>query len=344
LVPLLSMLQVVQVVLLASYGAPATAPPSPPPTQPPVPAPGGQPSCTSLDDHHWPRFNDAAELADNKPWFEYLQAVYGDLPTSSFPICTFDFNVLRSSAPHTSHTVMNHTVMNVSSTLKDGDLFRSKVMGGFQIYHETWQPAANDSWIEIAHAVYPTELEGMWVWNARGSGVWANVGRTIVFPTPVDPSKTHAEAIAYLRQGCSKTPSWEWPQLESDIFGFCAREKGIDSIQFQPQTGQVPTGTFGLTGVTEVVLVNLDGNKGCGVDDPSTTPLRQGWNAAKMCKCTNAPIPPLCGLMAFPPAGMLPSLVSPPLCAAQAANKSVACNGYLCSHTSCGLTSSSTRR
>ena len=63
---------------------------------------------------------------------------------------------------------------------------------------------------------------------------------------------------------------------ESDIFGLCAREKGIDSIQFEPTQGHTPIGTFGLPGLTEIVLVNIDGDKTCGVEDPRNTPLRCG--------------------------------------------------------------------
>lgn len=100
------------------------------------------------------------------------------------------------------------------------------------IYHEAWTPLPNNTWTEIGHLVYPTELDGMWVWRTRGSGVWANVGNTIVFPTPSDPNQIHADAIAFLSDGCSKTPSKLWPQLESDVFGFCAREKGYGARGF----------------------------------------------------------------------------------------------------------------
>lgn len=176
----------------------------------------------------------------------------------------------------------------------------------------------------------------MWVWRSRGSGVWANVGNTIVFPTPSDPTKVHADAIAFLSANCSKQPSKFWPQLESDIFGFCAREKGYDSVQFEPQEGEVPTGTFSLPGATELVLTNLDGDFNCGTSDgASDTLLRSGWFADNTCVCENQPIDPLCGLMAFPP---LPEImVHPKLCEAQAENASVACQGTRCSATTCAV-------
>ena len=59
--------------------------------------------------------------------------------------------------------------------------------------------------------------------------------------------------------------------------------------------------------------------------------------ASGACACSNLPIDPLCGLMAFPPSGLPTALQEPKLCAAQAKNASVACEGYLCSTTTCAV-------
>merc|ERR1712062_720422 len=128
---------------------------------------------------------------------------------------------------------------------------------------------------------------GYWVWRSRGSGIWANIGKTIVFPTPADPKEIHIEAIEFLLDNCSKKPEQYWPQIESDVFGFCAREKGYDSIQFEPQAGEKPLGVFGISGLTEMVLVNIDGKYNCGVPDASKTTLHEGWMASKQCECMN---------------------------------------------------------
>merc|ERR1712039_196302 len=199
----------------------------------------------------------------------------------------------------------------------------------------SWKPLADNTWVEIAHTAYPTELKGFWVWRTRGTGVWYNIGRTKVFPTPADPSKTHAEAIAFLTKNCSVTPSIRWPLQESDIFGSCAREKGFDSIQFEPQQGQKPLGTFGLPGLTEIVLVNIDGHDSCGVDDASKTPLREGWMASKQCDCENAVISDSCGLMPKAPN----PLTATPLCKLQEGafwNRWKPCDPTPCKPTSCG--------
>lgn len=172
------------------------------------------------------------------------------------------------------------------------------------------------------------------MWATRGgTGVWANTGRTKVFPTPADPTQIHADAIAWLRDGCTVAIANNWPQLESDIFGKCAREKGVDSIQFAPQAEESPLGTFGLAGLTEMVLVNVDGDLGCGVADPAATPLRAGWAGASTCQCANKPIDPSCGLMAKPP----PPIINeePPLCGLRAKNRSASCTMYTCATWSC---------
>merc|ERR1711971_537781 len=109
------------------------------------------------------------------------------------------------------------------------------------------------------------------------------------------------EAIAFVTRNCSKKPSVGWPRQESDIFGFCAREKGLDSIQFEPQAGAKPLGTFGQAGMTEIVFTKIDGMYNCGVKDASETPLREGWLASRQCRCENYEYTDSCGLMARGP-------------------------------------------
>merc|ERR1711879_981205 len=101
-----------------------------------------------------------------------------------------------------------------------------------QIYHEVYTPLPANTWAEIEHTSFGSELKGFWGGRFRGTGIWANTGNTIVFPNHNDPALNHAEAISFLTDGCSVPITSHWPRLESDIFGLCAREKGYDSIQF----------------------------------------------------------------------------------------------------------------
>ena len=250
---------------------------------------GFEPRCTSDSDYGWPRFRSAAELGASK-WARYFAAVYGGLPTA-YPICVYDLWSLDAGAYAGAGLAGSRPIVD-SKAVKEGDLFVAAGGGGLGIYHGAWDPVPNGTWVEVSHSVLPTELTGAWVWTTRGSGIWYNVGRTVVFPTPRDPGQTHAAAIAWLREGCTAKVSSGWPQLESDIFGLCAREKGVDSIQFAPTTGVRPIGTFNLTNAFEMVLTNLDGAKQCGVSDPAHPVtwnggggLRSGWAAANNCSC-----------------------------------------------------------
>uniref|UniRef100_A0A7S0IMV8 Phospholipase B-like n=1 Tax=Calcidiscus leptoporus TaxID=127549 RepID=A0A7S0IMV8_9EUKA len=291
---------------------------------------GFEPSCTSTEEYGWPRFSSLAELQASA-WASYIEAAYGELP-SVFPVCMYDMWALDKAAFDGAGLNTSRTIVTDPKAVKEGDLFVQSALGffGYGIYHSHWAAAKDNTWIEVAHAVLPTEWTGAWTWRLRGSGVWVNVGKTIAFPTPADMSQVHMEAIHYLTENCSVKVSPYWPLSESDIFGLCAREKGFDSVQFEPQVGQAPLGTFGLTGLTELVLTRLSGNQTCGVPDASATPLRQGWRASSGCDCVNQPIPPTCGLMPFPPEAVPKGLVKPPLCEAQAENASVPCNALSC--------------
>eukprot|EP01047_Picozoa_sp_COSAG01_P019744 COSAG01_NODE_1108_length_11662_cov_189.275534_2_plen_174_part_00 len=121
---------------------------------------------------------------------------------------------------------VNKPVVTNPAVVQPGDLLtpQSGRLGGsgLQIYHDIWTPAPNNSWIEILHTTVPTELQGDWVFKLRGTNVWFNVGRTIVFCC----AGQHDEAQKFLSAGCSKQiDTSKWPAFESDVYGFCAREK-----------------------------------------------------------------------------------------------------------------------
>jgi hypothetical protein len=263
---------------------------------------GFEPRCSSENDFGWPRFHSRTELEADQKWTKYFLGVYGGLPTG-YPVCVFDFWNLDVRAYEAAGLGNSRPIIPYPLKPKrDGDLYEAETAPpSLGIYHSKWAPVPNNTWVEVAHEVLPTEINGSWVWVTRGSGLWVNVGRTIVFPTPADPSLTHAAAIAWASEGCSVKISPKWPLMESQIFGLCVREQGYNSVQFAPQQGQAPVGTFGLTGLMEMVLADVDGDKGCGVADPAQTPLRSGVNASHACDCSNTPIAPSCGLMPKPP-------------------------------------------
>jgi len=291
-----------------------------------------EPQCQSENDHGWPRFNSSKEL-ESSAWATYFKLVYGELP-SKYPLCIYDFWFLDTKA----YTQANITgpAVKTGSDLKEGDLYLSGANLG--IYHGKWAPLPDNAWVEIAHVAFPTEVKGYWVWRTRGTGVWYNIGKTKVFPQPADPMQTHRAAIEFLKANCSVAISPLWPLQEQEIFGLCAREKGYNSIQFEPQEGQVPLGSFGFTGLTEIVLVDIDGKYNCGVPDQTKTPLREGWAASRQCECTNFETDDSCGLM---PRAPFPLWImgSSPICKLQEGpwfwDRFKKCNPNTCKATTC---------
>merc|ERR1712139_185606 len=91
------------------------------------------------------------------------------------------------------------------------------------------------------------------------------------------------------------------PENESQIFGDCAREKGYNSVQFEPMSlNPVATGSDGTgwnIGLTELVIVDMEGKHNCGTADGSQTLLRSGWMASQQCECEALTIPETCGLI-----------------------------------------------
>lgn len=114
--------------------------------------------------------------------------------------------------------------------------------------------------------------------------------------------------------------------------------EGIDSIQFGAQEGMTPIGMRGSqwdagdVGVTEMVLVNMDGKNVCGTDDASQTEFRSGWKASRQCDCENVELPDECGGFERWP---IPS--DPPVCEKARIRFWAKCDPSTCPKTTCKL-------
>ena len=75
-------------------------------------------------------------------------------------------------------------------------------------------PSAN-TWVEVMHERDPfgDEHDGLWFLYAKGSGVWYNIGKTIVFDE-------HADAYRYFRVG------------GNEAMCRAAAAAGYDTVQF----------------------------------------------------------------------------------------------------------------
>merc|ERR1719310_2004445 len=111
--------------------------------------------------------------------------VYGELP-NKYPVCVYDLWYLDEEA-YAKANITGHKLVPANE-VQDGDLFEVHFLagGGYGIYHDSWSPIPDNTWVEVTHTAVPSELSGSWAWRTRGSGIWYNTGRTKVFPTPAN--------------------------------------------------------------------------------------------------------------------------------------------------------------
>jgi len=85
------------------------------------------------------------------------------------------------------------------------------------------------TWIEVIHCCCDIYLNGYWFYFAKGSGIWYNVGNTIIF-------NDHVQAYCYFyNKNFSKLTELEFREIngKADKANFLAgRRNGYDSIQY----------------------------------------------------------------------------------------------------------------
>lgn len=113
-------------------------------------------------------------LQTDAKWTAYFKAVYGEIP-EQYPVCIFDFWSINKEAYNAVGLAGSHTFQSNPKDVQVGDLFNG-ISGQYMIYHSQWTPVPNNTWVEVQHAVFPTELVGAWVWSVRGAGIFVNTG------------------------------------------------------------------------------------------------------------------------------------------------------------------------
>lgn len=258
------------------------------------------------------------------PWAIYFSDTYGELPAAGYPICVFDFWVLRNGTS-TSLQKLGLTAIaqkagggphgwQIPSSIRpilsqfypglayryakgeyvNGDLYLGTLMNGYTIYRDWYfyHQLPDHAWVEVVHnagSTFNHETEAMWFSRARGSGVWFDVGKTIAFDT-------HTEAFnEYLIESsgpCQKVvpiKNSTDPLAEGAVFenalSVCMRSKGYDSFQFRPDPYPVMQ-TFGMAGWSELASTKTAGHFTCGVESGGTANIfRTGWRATRPCDC-----------------------------------------------------------
>jgi len=239
-------------------------------------------SCESDDDYGYPRFT-SLDVLRNSPWAAHFLKMYGELPSSGYPICIFDFWYLPPStdlatlglkpiankaggAPHELWQVptwlgniLGQYYPGLAYRYKkgeyvNGDLYRGTLDGGYSIYRDwyLYHQLPSNTWVEIQHMAGPffkRETEAMWFSRTRGSGIWFNVGKTISFDSHMDAFGRMLDGIGDCKK--PKLPHTTDPMAlgaaSENALAKCLRSKGYDSFQFRPNPYPVMN-TFGQAG------------------------------------------------------------------------------------------------
>jgi len=114
----------------------------------------------------------------------------------------------------------------------------------------------------------------MWLMYARGSGVWFNIGNSVMFPD-------HFAAAQSLCDDPHKGS-------DQDLVD-CARSRtDLDTVLFDAWQ-QDTAGSWGLANMFEMVAVRLSGQYACGTPDAGeAVSFRAGWQASRPCPCSNS--------------------------------------------------------
>jgi hypothetical protein len=166
------------------------------------------------------------------------------------------------TCPETDNTPMIH----MSSFLNTGGF---DVPNSVWLYHKPpYKPILSNKWVEVTHCssiVSNTyEQKGAWFYSAKGSNIFINVGRTIVF-------KDHPDAVEhFLNKQCRYFRN-QCNLLFSDLVDEASKQ-GYDSIQFLSHD-DMRCGNTAL----EILMVNSVGHSAI----PTNIEYRTGYNASK---------------------------------------------------------------
>lgn len=278
--------------------------PAPPPSPAPGPLAKVLPHCSSADDgvkYGWPKFATQADL-QKSPWAAYFKAVYGEVPTSGYPICTFSlthlYKPILASAKVTLPTMSCHCPTAVGQ-------YYDK-MTDHQDAYSTWiwnsnlaQPQAagtnglpENYWVEIIHQAYFMDGDATWLYYAPGTAIWLFLGKTKVWDD-------HDNAVTeLLKQPCQAGGGWAANQHQCiPQFGAlyaAAKKINLNTMQFTKHS-DMPCGSEASRKNMAIEIVDLGGSgkNSCGMAFPNQATkgvnhYHAGWEAKSSCSCDNA--------------------------------------------------------
>ena len=270
---------------------------------------------SSVAPNGWPEFASPADLVGN-PWGNYVTAVYGEIPNSRdlYPWCMGDqwlfydsviekFNVtdippVSSTCPASINKTLNQTGFEGQRYVTNNPFQTKGITWSWHsaMPNNPWapqQPIANNTWIEVMHREVPKdEKTGAWMFYAPGSGIWANLGNSIVF-------QSHGQAFAYFNatyviNGTSNNPlcvNNTNITTSNECMSHIATLQGYDSIQFMdtwPLQCEIKKTVIVEANMNyEFVFVKLQGMYTCATESGQSPFIRSGWRGDRNCTCFN---------------------------------------------------------
>lgn len=247
-----------------------------------------QPHCADGDQHGWPSFETEVDLRANKPWASYFRAVYGDVPSSGYPICTYTLSHLYR--PHLDHAGVKVPAMSSHCPTSPGQYYST--MTDHQESWSTWiwnpnlaQPASKDlpghTWVEVIHQRFWVDFSITWLYYAPGTAIWMNLGNTRAYDD-------HDGATQDLLNKPCDDPLKECGHfVEIQLAGLAL---GLDTLQFRKHadnTCDVERAERRNTAI-EIMDFHGPGMFSCGqISSGQSRRYRAGWEAASLCDCDN---------------------------------------------------------
>jgi hypothetical protein len=147
--------------------------------------------------------------------------------------------------------------------------------------------APANTWVEVAHTVFPGDAGAIWYYMAVGSGVWINVGNTAVY-------KDHPDLVSdLLHQSCSDqsqdkfgTHPTECENNFDDVYK-AASSAGYNTIQitdhYDCTCGPQGDSSYKYNRHCPTEIIALDDPSGASLGCSSL--LKGGWEASGGCNC-----------------------------------------------------------
>jgi len=239
---------------------------------PPKPGPAPSPrtnlygwGCKAVNQFNWPVFKDKNALMASA-WSKYFMDMYGSVPDSPYPLCTFDFwyfdvnRMKQYNVPTPTkvvHTKGKHTVGVWTTNFYAAKKWQSRL-----IHDGSNIVIPSHVWVEGVHSKVGTpqsgdETHGAWFFFASGSGLWLWTGKTKAF-------KSHKAGAQYFCGHSALDP----------VVAQCAKRKGFDTYTFQHATG------------VEIVRASGVGGYACsGPPAKANNIFKSGWTASSPCNC-----------------------------------------------------------